>query len=69
MGDPTHTSQDVVEKGLGRESDEVIVGVKTEGLKIKMKRGELLGFNGCLGYDYDKETKTINVDTVVWITP
>lgn len=22
------------------------------GLKMKMKRGELIGFNGCLGYDY-----------------
>ena len=33
MGDPTHISIDMVEKGLGRESDEVIVGVTTEGLK------------------------------------
>ncbi len=33
MGDPTHTSVDVVEKGLGRESDDVIVGVTAEGLK------------------------------------
>ena len=33
MGDPTHVSEDMVEKGLGRESDEVIVGVKAEGLK------------------------------------
>ena len=27
------------------------------GLRMKMKRGELIGFNGCLGYDYDRETK------------
>ena len=33
MGDPTHTSKDVVEKGLGRESDDVIVGVTAEGRK------------------------------------
>ena len=33
LGDPTHISKDMVEKGLGRESDEVIVGVTTEGLK------------------------------------
>lgn len=33
MGDPTHISKDMVEKGLGRESDDVIVGVKAEGLK------------------------------------
>lgn len=29
------------------------------GLKMKMKRGELVGFQGCLGYDYDKETKEL----------
>ena len=33
LGDPTHISEDMVEKGLGRESDEVIVGVTAEGLK------------------------------------
>ena len=33
MGDPTHISQDMVEKGLGRESDDVIVGAEAEGLK------------------------------------
>jgi hypothetical protein len=33
LGDPTHISIDMVEKGLGRESDEVIVSVKAEGLK------------------------------------
>ena len=27
----------------------------TMGLKMKMKRGELIGFNGCLGYDYHPE--------------
>lgn len=32
------------------------------GLKMKMKRGELVGFNGCFGYDYQKETKTITVN-------
>ena len=34
-GDPTHIPKGMVEKGLERESDEVIVGVKkkTEGLK------------------------------------
>ena len=26
------------------------------GLKMKMKRGELVGFNGCLGYDYHPDT-------------
>lgn len=32
------------------------------GLKMKMKRGELIGFNGCFGYDYDKELKSISVN-------
>ena len=38
LGDPTHISFDMVEKGLGRESDEVIVGVITEGLKRSIVR-------------------------------
>ena len=33
-----------------------------KGLKMKMKRGELVGFQGCLGYDYDTETKTISIN-------
>ena len=32
-GDPTHIPKGMVEKGLERESDDVIVGVKAEGLK------------------------------------
>lgn len=32
------------------------------GLRAKMKRGELIGFHGALGYDYDKETKSIAVN-------
>lgn len=27
-----------------------------------MKRGELVGFQGCLGYDYDVETKSISIN-------
>ena len=33
-----------------------------KGLKMKMKRGELVGFQGCLGYDYDVETKSISIN-------
>lgn len=33
-----------------------------KGLKMKMKRGELIGFHGALGYDYDPETKTITIN-------
>ncbi len=32
------------------------------GLSMKMQRGEMVGFNGCLGYDYHKEDKTITVN-------
>ena len=32
------------------------------GIKMKMKRGELMGFNGCLGYDYHPEDKSITVN-------
>lgn len=28
---------------------------------MKMKRGELVGFQGCLGYDYDSTDKTISI--------
>ena len=33
-----------------------------KGLKMKMKRGELVGFQGCMGFDYDYETKQIHVN-------
>lgn len=33
-----------------------------KGLKMKMQRGELIGFQGCLGYDYDPKTKEIRVN-------
>lgn len=33
-----------------------------KGLKMKMKRGELVGFQGCLGYDYDAETKSLSIN-------
>ena len=32
------------------------------GLQMKMKRGELVGFNGCFGYDYHQDTKMITVN-------
>lgn len=33
-----------------------------KGLKMKMKRGEIVGFQACLGYDYDKVTKTLSIN-------
>ena len=34
----------------------------TLGLNMKMKHGELIGFNGCLGYDYHPENKSLTVN-------
>lgn len=33
-----------------------------KGLKVKMQRGELIGFQGCFGYDYDVETKQLSIN-------
>ncbi len=33
-----------------------------KGLKMKMKRGEMVGLQGCLGYDYDVVTKTLSIN-------
>lgn len=44
-----------------QEVENISANVK-KGLKMKMQRGELVGFQGCLGYDYDKETKTISIN-------
>ena len=44
-----------------QEVQNVSANVK-KGLKMKMQRGELVGFNACLGYDYHPETKTITVN-------
>lgn len=32
------------------------------GVQMKMSRGELMGFNGCLGYDYHPEDKSISIN-------
>lgn len=34
----------------------------TKGLKMKMSRGEIVGFAGCLGYDYDVQTKQLTIN-------
>lgn len=44
-----------------QESESISANVKM-GLKMKMKRGEMVGFNGCLGYDYDSVNKIITVN-------
>lgn len=44
-----------------QESESISSNVKM-GLKMKMKRGELIGFSGCLGYDYNPISKTISIN-------
>jgi len=44
-----------------QEVENISANVK-KGLKMKMKRGELIGFQGCLGYDYHKDTKSLTVN-------
>lgn len=44
-----------------QESESISANVKM-GLKMKMKRGELIGFQGCLGYDYDTVEKTLSIN-------
>lgn len=44
-----------------QEVENISANVK-KGLKMKMKRGELMGFVSCLGYDYDKETKAMSIN-------
>lgn len=44
-----------------QEVENISANVK-KGLRMKMERGELVGFQGCLGYDYNPETKSISVN-------
>ena len=43
------------------ESESISQNTKM-GLKMIAKQGGLIGFNACLGYDYDKETKSIFIN-------
>lgn len=44
-----------------QESESISQNVKM-GLRMKMLRGEMIGFQGCLGYDYDIENKTLSIN-------
>ncbi len=44
-----------------QESENISNHVKL-GFKAKMERGELIGFNGCLGYDYNPTTKSLSIN-------
>ena len=47
---------------VAQQESETISSYVKLGLKMKMQRGELVGFYGCYGYDYDKLTKTLTVN-------
>ena len=62
----------VVLSSVAQQEVENISDNVKKGLKMKMQRGELVGFQGCIGYDYDPETKSIYIneegaDTVRYI--
>jgi len=44
-----------------QEVENISENVK-KGLKMKTKRGELIWFHGCLGYDYDLEERTLSIN-------
>ena len=44
-----------------QESENISTHVKL-GLKMKMERGEVGGFNNCLGYKYDYKTNTMSIN-------
>ena len=44
-----------------QEVENISANVK-KGLKMKMRRGELVGFASCLGYDYDIVDKSISIN-------
>lgn len=52
----------VVLSSVAQQEVENISHNVKKGLKMKMKRGELIGFQGCLGYDYDASDKSIHVN-------
>ena len=51
----------VVLSSVAQQEVENISDNVKKGLKMKMQRGELVGFQGCLGYEYIPETKSLQV--------
>ena len=47
---------------LAQQESESLSANTKMGLKMKMKRGELVGQASCLGYDYDKEKKKLIIN-------
>jgi DNA invertase Pin-like site-specific DNA recombinase len=54
---------------VAQQESETISSHVTLGIEMKMKRGEMVGYNKALGYDYDKENKilTVNNDEAQWV--
>lgn len=52
----------VILSSLAQQESESISSNVKMGLKMKMKRGELVGFHGCLGYDYNPIDKTLSIN-------
>ncbi|MCL2604001.1 MAG: recombinase family protein [Defluviitaleaceae bacterium] len=52
----------VILSSVAQQEVENISSNVKKGLKMKMQRGELVGFQGCLGYDYHPDTKMITVN-------
>ncbi len=51
----------VVLSSVAQQEVENISDNVKKGLKMKMQRGELVGFQGCLGYEYIPETKSLAI--------
>lgn len=47
---------------LAQQESESLSANTKMGLKMKMKQGEIVGNQRCLGYDYDKETKMLYIN-------
>ena len=52
----------VVLSSVAQQEVENISSNVKKGLAMKMSRGEIVGFAGALGYDYDPQTKTISIN-------
>ena len=52
----------VVLSSVAQQEVENISSNVKKGLAMKMSRGEIVGFAGALGYDYDSETKLLSVN-------
>lgn len=52
----------VILSSLAQQESESISSNVKMGLKMKMKRGETVGFSGCLGYDYNPLDKTFIIN-------